>query len=157
MMSETWEEAWEHDFPNIDRTKSQWKAYAMIYQKGYEAGQRQKVAHQGPRFDAENVPQSPARAKVRKYDPDTSWEAALSVSNEHTAKLYALIYQLLSGAPMPDDHLYHMALQRADFPITPSGVRSRRSELVRAGWVVDGGGRVPLRTGRKAIAWEAVQ
>ena len=40
------------------------------------------------------------------------------------------------------------------WPVSPSGLRSRLAELVRAGWVHDTGERATMSTGRRAIIWD---
>lgn len=39
---------------------------------------------------------------------------------------------------------------------SPSGLRTRRSELVRKGYIIDTGQRVQLPSGRKAAVWQAI-
>lgn len=89
---------------------------------------------------------------ARITDPQTSHEAAASVSNLSATKeaiLKALVrprtdvdlvdaYRNLKGAPMASE----------------AGIRSRRADLVRAGLIVDSGERVKLATGRRAIVWK---
>jgi hypothetical protein len=54
---------------------------------------------------------------------------------------------------MTDEHLCMTLADTQHEPVTVSGVRTRRSELVAAGRIVDTGRRQPTRTGRKAIVW----
>jgi hypothetical protein len=88
-------------------------------------------------------------ALARTTDPDTSHEAAASVTN--SAKVQAAILDLLSHRPFTDDELSRLLAYR--MTVSPSGLRTRRAELVRLGKVVDSGERVRLRSGRRAIVW----
>lgn len=87
-------------------------------------------------------------ANARVSDPATSHEAAESVD---VGAGTAAVLRVLRGGPATDDYGY--ALARRFAPISPSGYRSRRAELVRSGDVVDTGTKNTLPTGRKAIVW----
>lgn len=99
---------------------------------------------------------TPVKAKVRRRDPQTSWDAAISQSPEATQRLYAAIHRVLTvRGPMTDDELLH-TFERLKFAHTPSGVRSRRKELVEAGWIRDSGTKRSSDAGSPSIVWEAV-
>ncbi len=92
--------------------------------------------------------------KARNSDPETSHAAAASVTLETLTQTQALVLQTLQtyGA-MTDEELCMRIADVQRSPVSVSGVRTRRSELVAAGKVVDTGRRVPTRTGRQAIVW----
>lgn len=103
------------------------------------------------------------KALVRRNDPSTSWDAAMLQTPERRRALYSRIRAALEDRPMTDEELE--AYLRAAYPsdgFTPSGVRSRRHELVETGWVTeereDDGGLVkrPGATGSPRIVWRAV-
>jgi len=88
-------------------------------------------------------------AFARFSDPDTSHEAAASVKlRQSQEKVLALLKQ----GPATDEQLGNRALLRA-VKISPSGLRTRRCELVDLGLVVDSGVRITTDNGRKAIVW----
>jgi hypothetical protein len=87
---------------------------------------------------------------ARTTDPETSHEAAMSVTNITPLK-YEILQRLMT--PMTDTDLYQLLRTDSRLIVTESGVRSRRSELVHAGLVRDTGERVRLATGRNAIVW----
>jgi hypothetical protein len=87
---------------------------------------------------------------ARTTDPETSHEAARSVSNITPLK-HEILQRLMT--PMTDTDLYQLLTISSRLIVTESGVRSRRAELVQAGLVVDTGQRVKLATGRNAIVW----
>lgn len=89
---------------------------------------------------------------VRRRDPDTSWEAASRQTEGNRARLQRRIYaRLLVDGPMTHEELHELLWFES-----PSGVRSRCSELVEAGWVVDSGERGRTATGGSSIMWRAV-
>lgn len=100
-------------------------------------------------------------AFARLTDPSTSHQAAGSVENI-TATQTAIL-KLLSGFPMTDEELIHhynqqirMGADARDFPrASESGIRSRRAELVKLGYVFDSGHRTKISSGRNAIIWKA--
>ncbi|CAB4152753.1 hypothetical protein UFOVP609_26 [uncultured Caudovirales phage] len=100
-------------------------------------------------------------AHARLTDPQTSHEAARSVENI-TATQTAIL-KLLAGFPMTDEELvWHyeqnvrMGADARDFPrASASGIRSRRAELVKLGYVFDSGHRTKISSGRNAIIWRA--
>jgi len=59
---------------------------------------------------------------------------------------------ILSEGPLTDTDLYLTYRLRFGL-ISPSGLRTRRSELVAVGKVVDTGARNTLASGRKSIIW----
>jgi hypothetical protein len=102
------------------------------------------------------------RAYARRGDPSTSWEAAASVTGirESQREILAILRQTPDG--MTDEALIaeHVSRVRghgalAGKPMSVSGVRSRRAELVDMGLVRDSGRRSTTVAGRKTIIWEA--
>jgi hypothetical protein len=88
-------------------------------------------------------------AHARWGDPDTSHDAAESVG-ALTATRAAILEVLDTYGPLTDEEIARLYQgPRA----SPSGLRTRRSELVRAGKVYDTGQRRPLHSGRYAVAW----
>jgi hypothetical protein len=87
---------------------------------------------------------------ARLSDPTTSHEAAASVSN--VSSLKSLILEQLES-PKTDPELLRAIQLVSDKPVSESGVRSRRAELVEMGFVRDSGARQDLPSGRKAIVW----
>lgn len=64
------------------------------------------------------------------------------------------IYTLLAlDGPATDEELLYRWHERMAAPISPSGLRTRRSELVEMGYVKDTGCRRPLQSGRTATVW----
>lgn len=102
------------------------------------------------------------RARARNQDPDTSHEAAASV-DELREKQVAVLRVLLElqvrtdvgGAT--DEQLINRYVGRVLRGSAPkqseSGIRTRRRELVDAGFVMDSGQRMKMSTGRNAIIW----
>lgn len=95
-------------------------------------------------------------ALARRTDPETSHEAAKSVSEESITETQRAIIKLLGTTPMNDDQLFQMYFQGAEQGYwkhaSMSGVRSRRSELVKRG-IVKNVGRTKTSFGRAAIIW----
>lgn len=92
---------------------------------------------------------------ARKTDPATSYEAAGSVKNiSETQKAILFLLQF----PMTDEDLidrYYAHASVGGAPnASPSGIRSRRAELVARGLVADSGERSKLASGRSAIVWK---
>jgi len=91
------------------------------------------------------------KAVARSTDPGTSWEAARSVQGitEHQGEVLAA-YR--GRKDMADEDLV-LNLQRSGSKQSPSGIRTRRAELVAQGLLVDTGDRVTGSTGRRMILW----
>lgn len=86
---------------------------------------------------------------ARRTDPATSHLAAATLDDKARQRRLVLAV-LRTYGPMTDEALVnHLST------ISPSGARTRRSELVRAGLVQDTGDRLPTSSGRKAIVWQA--
>lgn len=93
-------------------------------------------------------------ASARKTDPETSHAAAASVGDVNLTKQYIL---KALRRPRIDEDLIDAYRQQKKAPLqSESGIRSRRSELVRAGLVQDSGKRLLTRSGRSSIVWERV-
>lgn len=90
-------------------------------------------------------------ANARKTDPTTSHAAAASVKDITTTQEF-----ILKALRKPRTDVALVEAYRG-FKTAPraseSGIRSRRSELVALGKVVDTGDRVKLSSGRHAIVW----
>ena len=100
-----------------------------------------------------------SRPVARSTDPETSHVAAASIT-ELTRKQQTVLMVIHQEGPITDHALncvYNDPFLRTwRPPQSESGLRTRRSELVRKGLVRDSGKRETLPSGRKAIIWEAV-
>jgi hypothetical protein len=98
--------------------------------------------------------------RARTTDPETSHAAGRSLRNL-TARRTAVLNLLRTTGPMAD-HEIAAAYIRAEAEGTvphqsPSGLRTRRSELVDAGLLRDSGERTTTPSGRQAIIWESIE
>lgn len=95
-------------------------------------------------------------ATARKTDPATSHEAAKSITEEAITETQRAIIKLLGTKPMNDDQLFQMFHQGAENGYwnfaSMSGVRSRRAELVKRGFVVSKGIE-KTKFGRSCHVW----
>lgn len=101
----------------------------------------------------------PEQPHTRNSDPITSHEAAASVRNI-TETHNRILGMLKNHGPMTDEDLFEMWSFKARVldewgSISPSGLRSRRAELVDAGFVEDSGEKGKTRSGRSCIVWKA--
>lgn len=93
-------------------------------------------------------------AHARRSDPDTSHAAAASISEQALTDGQRAVLQTLrriGPAIDPQIHAAYVGPWQS-----PSGIRTRRSELVVQGLVRDTERRVRLPSGRHAIVWDAV-
>lgn len=97
---------------------------------------------------------------VRSTDPDTSHEAAESIAAERGGSRSAILGVLALIGPTTDTGLieaYASLAELGEVPYqSPSGIRTRRKELVRQRRVADTGERVQLISGRRSIVWTAI-
>lgn len=98
----------------------------------------------------------PTRNKVRRKDPSTSWAAATSQVPAATQLIYKAIVLILTKKGPQTDEEIERVLTYNKIPHSESGARTRRSELVEAGWVRDSGQKRPGKNGNPMIVWEAV-
>lgn len=92
--------------------------------------------------------------RARRTDPTTSHNAAASVATDTVTRTQALILEALRAhGPLTDEQLCQRIADVERQPVSVSGIRTRRSELVTAGRVIDTGRRQPTLTGRSAIVW----
>ena len=100
--------------------------------------------------------------RTRRTDPETSLAAAASVT-KITEKQEAVLHVLKLAGPMTDEDIrrtFSRWYHGEDWQVSPqseSGLRTRRSELVRRGLVRHSGEYRTLVSGRQARVWEAVQ
>jgi len=99
-------------------------------------------------------PVGEAWQRTRWTDPGTSLEAAESLTALRITATRRAILDLLGehrdGLCDEDIALFYAGPQAS-----PSGLRTRRSELVDAGLVKDSGRRTATRSGRATIIWIA--
>lgn len=96
------------------------------------------------------TPVKPSQTRHRSSDPDTSREAAEGLRNIRATHRFVL--ETLARMPRTDEQIADQA--RADeVRVSPSGLRTRRSELVEAGYVRATDIRLPLASGRLGIVW----
>ena len=101
--------------------------------------------------------------RARSTDPQTSADAARSVTGLRP-KQEAVLYVFRAYGPLTLEQLvqrYDRARKERYLNLglpqqSPSGIRTRCSELVAMGLVRDTGERRKMSTGRMAIVWEAV-
>jgi hypothetical protein len=110
------------------------------------------VNDQLPMFDA-----GPSTTRARRTDPDTSRLAAYALSNLSDARRAVLGVLVDLGGLATDERLAE-AYTATEGLIrqSPSGLRTRRSELVDLGLVRDSLQRVRLPSGRWSIVWAVV-
>lgn len=89
------------------------------------------------------------KVNARKTDPSTSWEAARSVKNLRYSQ-QAVLEVIRRYEPVSDEEIYRHLL----LPMSTSGARTRRKELVEKRLVRDSGKRGVTKSGRKTILWE---
>jgi hypothetical protein len=94
--------------------------------------------------------------RTRKGDPETSLAAAESVT-KITVKQTAVLMMLRESGPATDEEISRRYVGGGLLltPQSESGLRTRRSELVRRGLVRNSGERRRLVSGRMATVWEA--
>lgn len=107
-------------------------------------------------------------AHARRTDPATSHEAAASLSSDKLRRSQEAVLRVLregepfTGKPMTDERLVEayeqcVRLWQCQYPKqSPSGIRTRRKELVERGFVKAMGTTV-LASGRRAIVWGAAK
>lgn len=95
---------------------------------------------------------------ARRTDPETSHEAAASQTSAHVrASQQAILTVLRALGPMTDESIFAALRASEDAPMmSPSGARTRRSELVGLGFVEDSDMKERLPSGRYSIVWRAV-
>lgn len=94
------------------------------------------------------------RAVARRTDPGTSWEAARSVDHIRESQVEVLDC-IARGGLMTDEELVDILASEGSMQ-SPSGIRTRRNELVDMGRIRDSGKRARGKTGRRMILWETV-
>lgn len=99
---------------------------------------------------------------ARTSDPVTSHAAAASIPSDRIRKRQRAVLLILKAAgPSTDEQiaLRYALVETSEAghfpPQSPSGLRTRRSELHRAGYVKDAGEKRKLKSGRLGIVWEA--
>ena len=94
---------------------------------------------------------------ARRTDRSTSHAAARSVRNQ-TATHARLVEVMERYGPATDEEIaayYGNLAQLFDWPpVSPSGLRSRRAELVDLGTIVDTGEKGRTTSGRSCTIWE---
>ena len=98
-------------------------------------------------------------AHARRGDPETSHEAAraLEEGDLRDRQRYVL-YVLRRVGPLCDEDIAKEYAAMGFPPQSPSGLRTRRRELVDAEFVRDSGMRVLTRlAGKRTIVWEAIR
>lgn len=98
----------------------------------------------------------------RNSDPETSQQAAKSIAKENlSASRQAILGLFQKYGPMIDEDVaarYSILAGEGSAPfLSPSGLRSRRSELCQAGYLEDSGGRGKTQSGRASIIWKLVK
>jgi hypothetical protein len=91
------------------------------------------------------------RAHARNSDPITSFEAADSVTSGLRRTQQIVLDVLIAHGPATDEQLCDLLPNW-----TPSGVRSRRKELVDRRLVVDSGACAFTKANRRTIIWKAI-
>lgn len=110
-------------------------------------------AYGGDGPDLPLFPEEP-HAVARHGDPETSHEAAASISPDVLRASQVAVFDcfVMFGMPVCDETAYGYYQRNESLKQSPSGFRTRRSELVRQGKLVhDGYGTTP--SGRRTRLW----
>jgi len=93
--------------------------------------------------------------KARHTDPDTSHAAAASIKAREITQLQLFIRTILGALACEDDELVRkvQGWSSSSKHYAPSGIRTRRAELVKMG-VVESVGKVLKSSGRWAYLWK---
>jgi hypothetical protein len=91
-------------------------------------------------------------AVARRGDPETSWQAAESVKDIRGSQQEVLSLFRCHG-PMTDEEVSYAA-KREGVIQSPSGLRTRRRELVDLGLLQASSRRSRTASGRSTIIWE---
>lgn len=91
------------------------------------------------------------KPRARRSDPETSHRAAAAVQNLSETKQYIL--NLLAEQPSTDFEIQDRWADAGLPIISPSGLRTRRAELVEEGLLVDSGQTRLGPTGRAFTVW----
>lgn len=129
---------------NVDITPDEYRALMRAAAARYHGEQPQPVR---------------VAALARETDPDTSRQAAASISQDSMRETQRMVLAILERyGPSCDEDIATYAAQLTEHEgwprQSPSGLRSRRAELVAAGLVRDSGERTRTSTGRQTIVWE---
>lgn len=109
----------------------------------------------GSCLDPRTAPQRPPETRSRITDPATSKLAAAKLP-EDMADRYRVIYEVVRTlGPISDEDMI-ASLELFDISMSTSGARTRRSEMVDAGWVRDSGKRGTTSNGGECTLWECV-
>ena len=95
----------------------------------------------------------PSFTRHRKTDPETSVEAARSVAMRESQQEVLKVLSR-SQQPLTDQEIYNAVIDRYGVVTSPSGCRTRRSELVDMGFVKASGTFGTTVSGRRSIKWE---
>jgi hypothetical protein len=119
---------------------------------------RRRLSDLARRIPAELRPTPEQRTRLT--DPDTSLAAAASVMELTTKReaVLTVVRSLTAADPRGATDWMIAEAYRAQegLPLqSPSGLRTRRSELVEAGLVEDSGQRALLESGRWAVLWRS--
>lgn len=99
-----------------------------------------------------------ATAHARRDDPETSHAAAASLTSQRLRQSQReVLLAMRALGPCSDTTLLDRYPGFGLSHQSPSGLRTRRAELVARGLVVDSGKRERLPTGRMAIVWEVLR
>jgi hypothetical protein len=92
--------------------------------------------------------------RARNTDPATSHGAAATITRTAVTDTQRMVLDALQAhGPLTDEQLFQRIAEIERKPVSVSGVRTRRNELVADGRVIDTGDRQPTRAGRQAIVW----
>ena len=104
-------------------------------------------------LEFDTAPTGPYPPRARAGDPDTSHQAAASITERTITEMHRHIVRILQMGPATDERIADRYL--AQYGLTsPSGLRTRRHELVEMGRVEWTGDTAKLTTGRQGRVWK---
>jgi hypothetical protein len=112
---------------------------------------------------ARTVVLRPPQTLARTTDPSTSFLAAIGLEPTNILRMRAAILHLVWTASDNDyertdegiAERYEALWRERNWPSpSPSGLRTRRAELVDDGWLINSGRKTIIHTGNPAIVWD---